>query len=285
MGYWTSAFPAGGTETTSASDLPDWYQNYLQQLTGKAAAIADEPYQAYQGQRIAGFTPQQQQAFDLANQNVGAWRPGMQQAQNLAIQGSTYDPGALSQFMNPYTSGVVNEMARLGNQNFTENLLPAANSAFTLAGQFGSTRNQDAVNRAARDVQANILGQQTGALQQGFNTANTNYLNWAGLGQKGSQLMSDLAARQQGLGAADVGALSTVGGAQQNLGQQNLDWAYQQFQQQQQQPTQNLAMLNAIIRGLSLPGSTTTSKVSTEPQTSLGSQVAGGLSTLAGLYQ
>lgn len=285
MGFWTDSFASTGPEISSQTELPGWYQSYLQQLTGKAAAIADQPYQAYPGQRIAGFTDPQQQAFQLAQQNVGAWQPQMQQAGQLATQSSTYDPGALSQFMNPYTKNVVDEMARLGTQNFQENLLPAANAAFTGSGQFGSTRNQEAVNRAARDVQANITGQQAGALQSGFNVANQNYQNWAQMGQKGSQLMADLAARGQGLGLADVGALSQVGGAQQQLGQQNLDWAYQQFLQQQQQPQQNLGMLNAIIRGLQLPGQTSQSMQGYTPSMSGAQSVAGGLSSLGSLFQ
>lgn len=283
--FWTDAFPAGGTTTTQSADLPDWYQNFLQQLTGKAAAIADEPQQGYQGQRIAGFTPTQEQAFGLAQQNVGQWKPGMQQAQDLNTQSSTYNPGALTQYMNPYTSNVVNEIGRLGQQQLTEQGLPTLNASFTGGGQFGSSRNQDAAAHLIRDTNANILGQQGNALNTGFNTANQNYLNWAGQGQKGVQLGSDLASRNQALGTADVGALSTIGGAQQNLGQQNLDWAYNQFQQQQQQPTQNLAMLNAVIRGLQLPQQTTQSTVTQTPQAGLGSQVAGGLSALSGLFQ
>lgn len=284
-GFWQDSFPTTGIETTSTPDMPEFYLNAIQQLIGKGAAIADMPVQPYTGQRIADFTAPQQQAFNLAQQGVGSWKPGLQQAQDLATQSSTYNPGALSQFMNPYQSAVVDEIGRLGNQNFTENILPAANAAFTGAGQFGSTRNQQAVNRAARDTQQNILGQQANALNTGFNTANQNYLNWAGQGQKGSQLLSDLSARGQGLNTADVGALSAVGGAQQNLGQQNLDYAYNQFQQQQQQPTQNLAMLNSIIRGLQLPTQTTTTNSGWTPQASTGQLLTGALTGMAGLFQ
>lgn len=285
MSFWTDAFATPGAEQTTDASLPSWYQNYLQQLTGKAAAIADAPQQAYPGQRIADFTAPQQQAFGLAQQNVGSWKPGLQQAQDLATQSSTYNPGALSQFMNPYTSDVVNEIGRLGNQNFAENIMPAVNSSFTGAGQFGSTRNQDATMRAARDTQQNISGQQANALNTGFQNANQNYLGWSGQGQKGSQLLSDLAARGQGLGTADVGALSAVGGAQQQQGQNNLDWAYNQFQQQQQQPTQNLAMLNSIIRGLQLPTQTTTSSNGFQPQAGAGQQLTGALTSMSGLFQ
>lgn len=78
--------------------------------------------------------------------------------------GSEFSAGKMSQYMNPYTEGVTREIARLGNQNLMENVLPGVNSTFTGAGQFGSTRNGDFVARALRDNQATITGQQAKVL-------------------------------------------------------------------------------------------------------------------------
>lgn len=78
--------------------------------------------------------------------------------------GSEFSADKLSQYTNPYLTGVNNEIARLANQNLTENVLPGVNSTFTGAGQFGSTRNGDFVARALRDNQATISGQQAKVL-------------------------------------------------------------------------------------------------------------------------
>lgn len=78
--------------------------------------------------------------------------------------GSEFSADKMSQYMNPYTKGVTDEIARLGNQNLMENVLPGVNSTFTGAGQFGSTRNGDFVARALRDNQATITGQQAKVL-------------------------------------------------------------------------------------------------------------------------
>lgn len=49
--------------TTTVQDIPAWEQGYVTDLLGQAQTIAAQPYQQFPGQQIAGFTPDQQQAF------------------------------------------------------------------------------------------------------------------------------------------------------------------------------------------------------------------------------
>lgn len=87
---------------------------------------------------------------------------------NAGTQSFAQNAGA---YMSPYTSGVVDEISRLGARNLSENLLPAVNSTFTGGGQFGSSRNADFTARAVRDANESILGQQRQALESGYRTA------------------------------------------------------------------------------------------------------------------
>ena len=89
--------------------------------------------------------------------------PSMAYAQ-AGANGSEFSADKMKQYMNPYLTGVNNEIARLANQNLTENVLPGVNSTFTGAGQFGSSRNADFTNRAIRDNQATITGAQSKVL-------------------------------------------------------------------------------------------------------------------------
>lgn len=93
----------------------------------------------------------------------GLINPAQTYMQN-GTNGSEFSSDKMSQYMNPYTTNVNNEIARLGNQNLMENVLPGVNSTFTGNGQFGSTRNGDFVARAIRDNQATISGQQAKVL-------------------------------------------------------------------------------------------------------------------------
>ena len=102
-------------------------------------------------------------------------------------QYNQYNPSNMQNFMNPYTQNVVNEQARLSNQNLNENILPGLNSTFTGAGQFGSTRNADFTNRAIRDQQNTLTGQQGQTLFNSQNQANNLYKDWTGMGSQASQ--------------------------------------------------------------------------------------------------
>lgn len=267
----------------SYSSLPSWYEELLQDIAGRGYAASNVPYTPYGGQRLAPFTPQQQQAFDLTSQQVGQYKPMLQQAGALTQQSSTYDPNQLNKFLSPYTQGVVEEIGRLGNRNFQENILPQTMASFTGAGQFGSTRSQDAAARAARDVQADILGRQQGALQQAYQQAQGAYSDWAGKGLAGAEQMAGLAKTGQSLGTADIAALGAAGKEQQQMGQQNLDWAYNQFQEQRDYPKQQLGWLSGLARGIpaSSMGSTANYGIP-QPGPSTFSTVLGGLTQALG---
>ena len=58
--------PAPTQTTQTASTIPPELMPFAQDLMGKTQAVTDlqnNPYQQYQGQRIADFSPLQQQAF------------------------------------------------------------------------------------------------------------------------------------------------------------------------------------------------------------------------------
>lgn len=53
--------PEKTTQTTTT--IPDYAKPYVERMLGKTEALGNAPYQAYGGERIAGFTPMQQKAF------------------------------------------------------------------------------------------------------------------------------------------------------------------------------------------------------------------------------
>ena len=228
------------------TSLPGWLQEYTRGLAGQATAVAGEAYTPYTsptnaqtyGQdagRIAGFSPMQQQAQAGVVANQGNYQPYLNTASQTV-------PQAIGNYMNPYTDSVVNRIAQLGQRNLTENLLPQVNSTFTGAGQFGSTRNADFTNRALRDANESIMGQQANALQTGYQQSGQMAL--ADL-----QRQAQLGALQQQLGYQDVSMLDTIGQQQQQLQQQNMNMAQQDFTNQKNYQKSNLAFLSDIIRG------------------------------------
>ena len=61
----------------NTSETPKWMQDAIYNLIQTSTNIANRPYEAYKGERLAGFAPQQLAAYDLVNKNVWAYQPDM----------------------------------------------------------------------------------------------------------------------------------------------------------------------------------------------------------------
>ncbi len=103
--------------------------------------------QTVPGYEFAGFTPEQQQAFGLASQNIGSYAPALQQAMGTSglgvagLLGATqaYDPSSAKAFMDPYQQQVTQQaLAELDKQG----QMAQANLAGQAirAGAFGGSR-------------------------------------------------------------------------------------------------------------------------------------------------
>lgn len=218
-----SPLPNVSTTQTAATTAPDWYNNFL-------SSLASSGQQAVQQGGVAGASPLQQQAYNTAGTAIAAGQPALAQATNV-VTGAAAGPD-INQFMNPYTQGVVNEIGRLGQKQFTDILAPNAVAGAAGSGQFGSRRGMQVYGDVARDVSKNILGQQTGALQAGYKDAviaalqeqrnQADIANTLGAlsgqaytqGTGGLNVLSGLGAQQQATQQAELNYPMT---AQQNL--------------------------------------------------------------------
>lgn len=275
--------PASTTGTDTVGSMPLWYSQYMQAMANNASAIGSTPYTPYTGARVAGFNPDQQASFDITRNNAenGAWKGTLNQASQAATAGAQpFSQSGLNQFMSPYQGAVTDEIARLGNRNLNENLMPALQNEFVGSGGFGSSRDMDMSERLVRDVGADISGQQTLANQQGFQNAIQNYGGWQDRMTNASKNLSGLAQTQGQMPIQQAGALSATGQQQQGLQQQGLDLGYQDYQNQMQYPYQQLGFQSNILQGQNIPNAQ--SSTTTGPYQ--GYMSASPLSQLAGLY-
>lgn len=103
------------SSTTQTQDLPDWAKPYAQDVLSKGKAVTDldqNPYQPYGGNRIAGFDPMQQQAFQGAQNMRVAPQIGQATAASVGaglggfdVAGQANQYGFQNQvggYMNPY---------------------------------------------------------------------------------------------------------------------------------------------------------------------------------------
>jgi hypothetical protein len=283
--------PQATSYSSTSSNLPDWYQAHAQGIAAKANAIAAQPYADYAGTRparVAGLTDDQTKAFADTRANQGMWKTGMTAAEQSANQAATpFNADIFSKFESPYLTGVTNRIAELGARNLSENLLPQIGDTFTKAGQFGSTRNADFVQRALRDTQESILGKQAETLQAGQDAAMRAYESGMGRSLAAAQQQGALAQMGQQLGLRDTAALETIGQTQQQQNQRNLDVANQDYLEKRDYDRNNIAFLNSALRGMSMPQSET--KISSAPGTNFQpsplSQFAGMATGYGGILQ
>lgn len=248
-------------ETTTT--LPGYLKSASEWNVNNVKNMAATPYQAYDGQRVADFTGDQNTAFDMIRQLAGADNPylgdieslfkqyGSAPAQQLdtpSILGGGYDAraGSLSDYMNPYIDAVLNPqiraIERTGQQARNRNA-----TAATMEGAYGDSRH--GVMDAAQVRDENQLITDTtgrayaGAFDAAGNLRSKDVSNLMQTDSSNAALMEQAIARMLGGGNAMMGldkyqtgreldlarALDTTGQEQQKNQQDKLNAMYEEF--------------------------------------------------------
>jgi hypothetical protein len=213
-----AALPDVTTTVQKQDTAPEFYTNYLQD-------IANLGQSAVQQGGVAGFSPLQQQAFQMAPNLAFSGTGSLGQAsQMITGAGGTAAPEIVQGYMNPYQNAVVDEMGRLTQRNINENVLPALNGVAVGTGQFGSRRQQQVTGQTLRDIQSDLLGKQYQALSGGYDTATKAAQTDLGRQLSSGQALTQLGQEQFQTGTGGLNALYNLGAKQQDLGQKSLDY-------------------------------------------------------------
>jgi hypothetical protein len=257
-----TALPNITTVQKQATATPTFYTDYLNQLAKQGASAA-------QNAQFVGPTGLQSKAFDLTARNVGSYDPALDAATNLAGQAGSYDAAAAAgRYMNPYTQNVVDALGVEGRRNIEKYLAPGATAAAVGSGQFGSKRGAEVLGQAINSGLSNLNLAQSQALQTGYSQALQASQQEQQARLAGSQRFSDIANQRQALGLGDINATATIGEQQRALAQN-----------QQLFPMQQLTSQAALLRGQTIPTSTSSSYTGPIP----GAYNASPLSQIAGL--
>ena len=226
------------TTSVQTQDLPDWAKPYAQDVLSKGKAVTDvsqNPYQAYGGERVAGFTPLQQQAQTGAA-NIQTGPAGFQQ-----------DVGG---YMNPYMNQILAPRLAEANRQYDISGMQA-NTQATQAGAFGGGRQ--ALMQAENERNRN-MGLQS-IYGQGLDTAFSNAQNQYNQGFNQN--------------VQTLGLQNQLGAQQQAQTQKGLDVGYQDFLTQKNYPYQQLSYMANLVRGTPM-GMNTQSQVYQAPPNTLG---------------
>lgn len=212
---------------------------------------------------LAGLTPEQQQAFKLAQSGIGAYQPYLDAAKDYTTQGQNLLSGItgaptgqqLQSYMNPFQQQVIDatmtELDKRGAQQSNQLAGDAVRGGVFGGSRYGvqqaelAGQQQDARAAALANLNAQNFGQAQAGLANQMERQRLAGLGIAGLGQQQSQL----AGQAQALLGQDVNALLGIGGMQQQYAQQQEDIRRQNLIQPMLQPYQQLGFYSDILQG------------------------------------
>jgi hypothetical protein len=262
--------PPQPTQTTNVqTTIPEYAKPYVERMLGKAEALTNAPYQAYGGQRVAEFSPLQQQSMQAAAnlgpaQQIGT---GTQMAGVAGLQGlgagqqyaqQATSPGSMGAYMSPFTNLALEpQMREAARRSAMEGQMNQAQAV--QRGAFGGSRSaliEAERQRNLGQLQSDIYGR---GMQTAFEQARQAQqfgadlgLRGAGMGLQAAGTMGQLGQTQFGQQEAAMRAQAQAGAQQQQRSQAALDQAYQDFLGQRGYQQQQLSFMSDILRGTPL---------------------------------
>ena len=262
-------------------------------------------------QQVAGFSPTQLSAMNLATQGIGSFQPFLQAAQAAQTAGlgtvgagaqiaagADFSPGAARAFMDPYQQAVTQEALKEVDRQAAMAQNQLAGQAVK-AGAFGGSRfgvQQSELARSAQDLKSRrIFEDLSRNFQQAQGAARAANQQRLQAGQIFGQLgraTSGIGGAMAGLGGQlqqqqrqDVNQLLGIGGLQQQQAQREFDVGTANIAAMQNAPFQRLSTSAGILQQL-LPNLVGSQTIAPFAQPNPYAQMAGlvaGASGLAGL--
>jgi hypothetical protein len=206
------------TPTSRQEDTITGIAPYAEDLLKRGQAFSTAATPAYTGQLTSGPSQYESQA----------WK-GLS---NLALpENSKFNTAAAQQYMNPYIEASLNPQLELQRRQAAINVQPEM-AKLTAAGGFGGSRQAVLQGLA----QENLLRQQAATTGAGYEKAYNAAM---------AQFNAD-----QGNQRANLNALSTAGGTQNEREQAALDAQYKEWLRQTQYPKEQLETQKGLVTAL-----------------------------------
>ena len=259
--------------------LPEFARQPVADIAATVGDLLKQPLQVPMRQ-VAGLSPTQVSAMNLAQQGIGSFQPFLQQAADAQAQGlATIGQGAqalagtefvptaetIDRFRDPYQQFVTDEAVKEIDRQAAIAQNQLAGQAVK-AGAFGGSRfgiQQSELARNAADLKSRrVFEDLSRNFQQAQNAARAANQQRLQAGQVFGQLgrgasgiggaIAGLGAQQQALQGRDVSQLLGIGGLQQQQAQQQLNVGTANLAALQNAPFQQLSAGAGILQ--QLPG-------------------------------
>ena len=266
----TTTTPSLGTSTSSS--LSPWAGDYVTNYLGKGQALAEEPYQSFQGPLTAGASDLQNQAF------AGIGSLAQEGYKPQTYQGGTFGADQAQQYMNPYLSAALNpQLDEMRRQAGITRVADAGR--MTQAGAFGGSRQAIMESEGNR----NLLDKQGAAIGQGYQSAYDKAVQQFNTEQDrrlGAEKSTE-ASRQYSAdyGLKSLGEAASLGAVQRGIDTEGINADRQQFEEQRDYPYKMVQYQKDLLQGLPITSAATTAN------TTGVSQISDQIKGLMGLYK
>jgi hypothetical protein len=250
--------PLLGTQTGTESALSSYAGPYVTEMLGQGQALADLPYEAYEGPLTAGPSALQESAFSgiagltlPTDTEMGTYTP---KSITDTYLDTITDPetgletqetkNIISKYMNPFLTNVVDD--QITSLKLEADKRKLANKArMTAAGSYGGTRQ--ALQEGL--VEAKLLDDISQAINTGNVQAYERAIQQFNLEQdKERQAQEDT--NVYGLGL--INKLAELGGTQQAIEQAGITADQKQFTDELEFPYKQVQFMQSLLQGLPL---------------------------------
>lgn len=257
-----SSAPTQQNVTTTTSNLPEYARPYFENAVGRAQAESYRPYAAYNQQRIAGFTPAQEQVQQnilgmTAPNQFGTGSALAYQAGVNALNQQNFAPGQFSaqqvnapnltqyqmggpdsfgtqqaqQYMSPYMEAALEPQKREAIRSAKQGQL-AQDLGAARQGTYGGSRQLLASMERERNLGQQLGDIQARGMQTAFEQGQGQFNTEQALRQRAGETNLNAALQTQQLGA-QTGLQAGIANQQQGLEAQRLGEQSRQFGAQQ----------------------------------------------------
>lgn len=273
--------PPQPTETTVTNvTIPEWLKGPTLDVVGRGQALSLRPYQAYRGPRVAGFAPEQEQAFaGISKMQRPADYATARQAMQQNLQ--QFGQPQADYYMSPYQQAVTDVAQRKLDESAARERAMAAARSTRMGGMgaSGSAVANAAISRNYMQQSADLWAQQQ---QKAYENAQAQFERDRMARMQGATGLASLGTTEQQSDLSRLQATSDVGRQRQAQQQRGYDLAYEDFLRQRDYPMEMLKFYADLVRGQTpeLPST----KMTYQQEPGFWSQVVGGgLTGLAAL--
>jgi hypothetical protein len=288
--------PASSQTVSQTSEFPQeirpFIKDILQEGKGEFGREKEEGYLRFPGAQLAGFTPEQQAAFDTGRQQfTGLAGTPLAQASTYyqpalaatALGTSEIGTGDIQRRMDPFLQNVVDIAKREATRD--EDVASQQRAAQAVgAGSFGGSRQAIVEAEAERNLAERLGDIQARGLSSAFQNAQRAAEQQRAREMAGGRQFAALGDITGTRARSDLAGLSGIGEVQQQRQQQALDIARREFEEEKAFPQTALQRYASLIRGFPLSPNQQQVITTRERPPSFSSQLIGAGLGAAGTY-